>query len=254
MRDPREGVDAEGFIVTGVSRDRVAPPFTAVVERAVSLFSEHADESGELLLYGSVATGQARIGRSDVDLLVAGLEDTAARELAEILSREFAEVCRAVQVGVVAPGTAHSASDAAYGDRVFLRHFCAALAGPDLLRGDERYAADRAAARGFNGDIADRLRSWRAMPPLAVSLAKKVLHASAGLHGILDRTWSTDRGYGAEAWGRRRPERSDDIRRILEWAEGARVSPDEIERVLDERGAVASLARDFADEIGLWRD
>jgi hypothetical protein len=45
-------------------------------------------------------------------------------------------------------------SDEAYGGRVFLRHYCVHLVGPDLHSALPDFTADVRAARGFNGDIA----------------------------------------------------------------------------------------------------
>jgi len=55
-------------------------------------------EQASVYLYGSVATGQARIGKSDVDLLSIGLAPGDASKLSEQLSEQFACVCRAVAV------------------------------------------------------------------------------------------------------------------------------------------------------------
>jgi hypothetical protein len=49
-------------------------------------------------------------------------------------------------------------TDAACGYRVFLRHYCVHLAGPDPSAGLPAFPADARAARGFNGDIGQHLR------------------------------------------------------------------------------------------------
>ena len=71
--DPLEGISANGTIVTGASPHRMAPAFKPVilsaVERVSALSGRHS-----LYVYGSVATGTARVGPSDVDLLTVGLE------------------------------------------------------------------------------------------------------------------------------------------------------------------------------------
>jgi hypothetical protein len=52
-------------------------------------------------------------------------------------------------------------SDAAYGNRVFLRHYCVHLAGPDPAAALSAFPADARAARGFNGDLGWHRRRWR---------------------------------------------------------------------------------------------
>jgi uncharacterized protein len=74
VRDPGEGVSADGAITTGVDR-RLAPGrFESAVSTAVSAIAEAACGEASVYLYGSVATGRARYTQSDVDLLTVGLE------------------------------------------------------------------------------------------------------------------------------------------------------------------------------------
>lgn len=83
MRDPDEGVSPEGTIVTGARRDRVPAVFERVLAVAADELSSLPEVS--LYVYGSVATGQARVGRSDVDLMSIGLpvEDARAGQITE---------------------------------------------------------------------------------------------------------------------------------------------------------------------------
>ncbi|MER7560383.1 hypothetical protein ABTZ46_25800 [Nocardioides sp. NPDC126508] len=46
-------------------------------------------------------------------------------------SAAFAEVCRGVEIAAMTPDDYAGEGDEAYGNRVFLRHYCAHLAGPD---------------------------------------------------------------------------------------------------------------------------
>ena len=52
-------------------------------------------------------------------------------------------------------------TDAAYGNRVFLCHYCVHLSGVALRESLPDYQADIPAARGFNGDIAIHAEQWR---------------------------------------------------------------------------------------------
>lgn len=72
MRDPREGLNSDGTIRTGVSLARVPGSFEPIVSAAVDEFEKMAEESSTMLLYGSVATGVARPGQSDIDLVAFG--------------------------------------------------------------------------------------------------------------------------------------------------------------------------------------
>jgi hypothetical protein len=100
--------------------------------------------------------------------------------------------------------------DEAYGNRVFLRHYCVPLLGPDRVRGDAEYPGDAAAARGFNGDLAMHLQRWRRAAPdpaLGVRMARMALLAVAGLVSVVERTWTTDRAAAADLRGLRHTDR-----------------------------------------------
>jgi hypothetical protein len=56
VRDPVEGVDRAGSIVTGVGFDRVPAPFGPVIDAAVDAVNAYGDASS-LYVYGSVASG-----------------------------------------------------------------------------------------------------------------------------------------------------------------------------------------------------
>ena len=236
MVDPDEGVAPDGTIVTGARRERVPPVFEPVIEAAVE-----ATRGASLYLYGSVATGQARVGRSDVDLLSTGPVDAGPE-----LSRRFAGLCRGVEIGVARPATC---ADEAYGNRVFLRHYCVQLSGPPRTDLDVRHPADARAARGFNGDIARHARRWRAGGVTPQRLARKTLLAVAGLVSVHDRTWTTDRTGAARRWAQLRPELADDLETLVTWIESdqPRTGP-----MMD--GLVAAVVEEFAETIGLWPD
>ncbi len=58
------------------------------------------------------------------------------------LCRDTCHYCTFVTV----PGKLRAEGDEAYGNRVFLRHYCLPLAGPDRLRGTAAFRADARAA------------------------------------------------------------------------------------------------------------
>jgi uncharacterized protein len=221
MADPEEGVAADGTIRTGARRDRVPAAFEAVLADAFAL----AGESGaSLYVYGSVANGTARPGSSDVDLLSIGLPDAAA--LGRRLSPRYADRCRAVEVAAATAADFEGDTDAAYGGRVFLRHYCVHLAGPDPSTAFPAFPADARAARGFNGDVSQHLRRWRldlesgTTPAdlLGIRVARKTLLAVAGLVSVHDHGWTTDRTRAARRWSELEPGLAAHLTRLLSWA------------------------------------
>ncbi len=265
MGDPLEGVAPDGTIVTGVSRERVAPVFEAAVQDVAVRLGALGDHVS-VYLYGSVATGQARLGASDLDVLTIGVPAADAQRVGAELSERWRDVCRGVEVAPVANrADLDGKGDEAYGGRVFVRHYCVHLAGPDPAARLAAFPADARPARGFNGDIAQHLERWRAAldadePPsdLARRVARKTLLAVAGLVSVHDGTWTTDRVRGAERWGVIDPNLAEGLATLLGWMwtiadehRSHEQRADEVALVLDS--TVRPVVHAFAGIVGLWR-
>ena len=259
MRDPLEGLSESGTILTGADITNVAAAFRPVHQAAIADVRRSAP-SASVYAYGSVVTGQARVGASDVDLLTIGLPTSDANVVAAQLSERFASVCRAVEIATAQAGDFVGDSDESYGNRVFLRHYCVLLEGPDAHRPKHDFAGDRRAARGFNGDIARHARRWRSAldaggdsGQLAQRMARKSLLAVAGLVSIHDHTWTTDREASAARWSEIAPEHRGGLAQLVSWAT---TTPDaSIEAVRDALdGTVEAIVSAFSESIGLWPD
>lgn len=257
--DPLEGVRPDGTITTGAHRDRLSIAFRPVLDKSLEHLAA-VDGAPSLYVYGSVATGTAEPGRSDVDLVTIGLAASVARTLAQTLTTDFSQGCRGVEIGAAQPTDYQGASDEAYGNRVFLRHYCVHLAGPDLRHDLPDYPADRAAARGFNGDIGLHAERWRSALAdvsepalLARRIARKTLFAVAGLVSLHDRTWTTDRIAAAHRFGVIDPRLAPSLDTLVQWGNDNAAQPSraDIHRMLE--GAVAEVVDAFGDQIGLWR-
>jgi uncharacterized protein len=258
MADPGEGVAPDGTIRTGARRDRVPAIFEPVLAAAVAFAGEC---EASLYVYGSVANGTARPGSSDVDLLSIGLAGAAV--LGQRLSARYSGICRGVEVAAAMAADFAGDTDAAYGGRVFLRHYCVHLAGPDPAAALPAFPADARAARGFNGDLGQHLRRWRqrlesgsvAADLMGVRVARKALLAVAGLVSVHDHTWTTDRSRAVRRWGELEPGLAAHLIRLHSWAEGERhPSREEVERALADDGIVCAIVERFGSLIGLWTD
>jgi uncharacterized protein len=258
VADPDEGVAADGTIRTGAHRDRVPAIFEPVLSDAVGL----AGGSGaSLYVYGSVANGTARPGSSDVDLLSVGLPGGAI--LGQRLSARYADRCRGVEIAEATAADVGGDTDAAHGYRVFLRHYCVHLAGPDPSAALPAFPADARAARGFNGDIGQFLWRWRqdlesgtvAADLLGVRAARKTLLAVAGLVSVHGHTWTTSRSRAARRWGELEPGLAAQLDRLHSWSEReSDPSGEEVERALADDGIVSAIVQRFSSLIGLWTD
>jgi len=258
MADPDEGVAADGTIRTGAHRDRVPATFEPVLTDAVAFAGEYG---ASLYVYGSVANGTARPGLSDVDLLSIGLRDAAI--LGQRLSARYSGRCRGVEVAAASAADFAGDTDAAYGYRVFLRHYCVHLAGPDPSIALPAFPADARAARGFNGDLGQHLWQWReglesgtvAADLLGVRAARKTLLAVAGLVSVHDHTWTTGRSRAVRRWSELEPGLAAQLGRLHSWAERERhPTREEVERTLADDGIVCAIVQRFGSLIGLWAD
>lgn len=257
MADPREGVAPDGTIQTGARRSRVPALFEPVLQSATILASEGR---ASLYVYGSVATGTAVAGSSDVDLL--SIDLTGSADLSARLSEQFRDRCRAVEVAATEAVDFVGDDDEAYGNRVFLRHYCVHLTGADPAKDLPPFPADARAARGFNGDIDRHLRMWReqheaggeSVETIGVRVARKTLLAVAGMVSVHDHIWTTDRSLARRRWSEIEPALASGLARLHEWVTRKRQSKrPELDAMLDEGGLVPVLVERFADVVGLWR-
>ncbi len=255
--DPLEGSTPDGLIVTGASRTRVPAPFEPVLADAVAAIGAVAPDA-TVYVYGSVATGQARVGPSDVDLLTLDLPVETAAALTTELSARFAALARSVDIAPAQRAEVAAATDEGYGLRVFLHHYCVPLAGRPYPDASVGYPADRAAARGFDGDIARHAAAWTTSmdegedpAELGRRLARKTLFAVAALVSVHDQTWTTNRRLAAARWAQVDPTRADGLAVLSSWMDGAvRPTGQEVAAVLDD--TVAVIVARFAADIGLW--
>jgi uncharacterized protein len=258
MADPEEGVAADGTIRTGAHRARVPAAFEPVLADAVAFAG---DSGASLYVYGSVATGTAHLGSSDVDLLSIDLPEAAI--LGRRLSARYADRCRGVEVAAAIDADFAGDTDAAYGGRVFLRHYCVHLAGPDPAATLPAFPADARAARGFNGDLGRYLRRWRqelgsgtvAPDLLGVRVARKTLLAVAGLVSVHDHAWTTDRSRAVQRWSELEPGLAAQLGQLHSWVTGeSHPDREEAGRALADNGIVPVIVERFGRLIGLWTD
>ncbi|QNP71166.1 nucleotidyltransferase domain-containing protein [Streptomyces roseirectus] len=168
MTEPisHRGLDAQGCIAREGSLARVQPRFRPVVaaarDRVLDLFGTRLHSA---YLYGSVPRGTARVGRSDLDLLIVPRAEPseadwdAVRTLGEHLDKEFPEIDGA---GALLYGRDRLLSDAeTYDMGFFVACLCTPLLGDDLAEYLPRYRPTSLLARETNGDLAALLPHWR---------------------------------------------------------------------------------------------
>jgi uncharacterized protein len=223
-RDPAEGVDADGYLVTGAALANVPPAYRPVIDDCVATLTAFPALDG-LYLYGSVATGQARPPDSDLDLLALWTSTVDASAAVTALSARHAAVVR--EIGLA---QARVDSLAAEADRCFLKHYCVPLAGRDRRVDLPRCRPSRALADGFNDALPALVRRLRSAVDGAATpadrlvavrkAARRLLLAVATVESVSHGSWSTDRATGAALLARHHPQWSEVASRALAWSAG----------------------------------
>jgi predicted nucleotidyltransferase len=247
-RDPDEGVGADGVILTGAASDRISATYRPVVADCTAELQESfGDRLHSLYLYGSVATGQARPGTSDLDLIAVWTHDPNPAEVDAVeatLSARHARVVR--DVGFSSASLAEVLADDrdGLGWRCFLRHYGVWLTGRDLRPQLPPCQASRAVADAFNDDVQALVQQWRTelvetrstigAAAIARAAARKLLLVTATLESVEHGGWTTDRATGARLLAAHHPEWAAVAESAIGWCDDpGQPTTDDVQRLLD---------------------
>lgn len=250
------GLDAQGYIAREGSLGHVPRPFLPVVaaarDRLPDLFGGGA-RLHSAYLYGSVPRGTARVGRSDLDLLVAlreqptGTDRADARALDEALDDEFTQIDGA---GTLLYSRGRLLSDLETHDLGwFVACLCTPLLGDDLAERLPCYRPDTLLARETNGDLGLLLPRWReriagaddsadARRPLVRFMSRHLVRTGFTLVMPGWGGWTSDLWEMAEAFGAYYPVRAEQLRSAAVLG-------------YEPTGDVAVL-RSYVEDLGPW--
>ena len=160
----REGVDADGFIVSGADVELIPEAYRPVLESVVSTLVAAVDGLISVYLYGSVATGEACPPRSDIDVLVVTVDSSSSEAVADAakdLSWGYRHLAREVGIAhATLPGLFGDDIDA-LGGRCFIKHYCVPLHGDDIRDQLPSYRPSATMAWAFNHNVADAIDEAR---------------------------------------------------------------------------------------------
>ncbi|MCZ0987795.1 nucleotidyltransferase [Streptomyces diastatochromogenes] len=226
------------------------PVVAAALDRLLDAFGTRLHSA---YLYGSIPRGTARVGRSDLDLLVALLDEPAdddreaVRALGEALDKEFPQIDG---VGTLLYSRARLLSDPeTYDLGWFVACLCTPLLGDDLAEYLPRYRPDSLLARETNGDLALLLPRWReriastgdsekARRPLVRFMSRHLVRTGFTLVMPRWNGWTSDLREMAEVFGAYYPERAAELRRAAEYGYEPVGAPD--------------VLRSYVDDLGPW--
>lgn len=111
-----------------------------LAEASEQLVARLGDILHGLYVYGSVATGQARPPRSDLDLYAVTRQPAVAacRSVGHVLSGQFAGTVRGVGISTVVLDAVWADDAAGQAERCFIRHYCRARPAPAAARSRPR--------------------------------------------------------------------------------------------------------------------
>ncbi|MGW0711595.1 nucleotidyltransferase domain-containing protein [Streptomyces sp. NPDC002643] len=255
--EAHRGLDSRGFIAREGALGRVAGVFRPVVvaarDRVLELFGDRLHSA---YLYGSIPRGTARVGRSDLDVLVVLREEPSeadraeARALDEALDKEFPQIDGA---GTLLESRARVLSEVErYDLGWFVACLCTPLLGEDLAEDLPRYRPDSLLARETNGDLAVVLESWRERIAEASSeedrrrlvrgCSRRLVRTGFTLVMPRWNGWTSDLREMAEVFGRYYPQRADQMRAAAVAAYAPEADP----------GGHAAVLRSYVDDLGPW--
>lgn len=254
MSERRPGLHAQGYIAREGSLARVPCAFRPVVaaasERLPDVFGARLHSA---YLYGSLPRGTARVGRSDLDLLVALHEEpteadrAGARALGEALDEEYQQIDG---VGTLLYSRARLLSEAESHDLGwFVACLCTPLLGEDLAESLPRYRPGSLLARETNGDLAPLLARWRtriaeaedtdaARLPLVRFMSRHLVRTAFTLVMPRWNGWTSDLYEMAEAFAAYYPPRAEQLRAAA--VRGYEPTGD------------ADVLRGYVDDLGPW--
>lgn len=240
--DPREGLDSEGYILTGAAAANLREPYDVVLAEAVQALG---DAVLGLYVYGSVATGQAQPPESDVDLYAVVTSEYARQRCMSVsksLSTAHKDLVRDVGVSAVLDHELHADDDRGWAERCFVKHYCVNIAGADLRALFPRCRPTPALAREFIGDLDSALANFRTTR-VAGRVSRRLMRSAAVLYSIVDGGWTTDGARGAAMITDHHPSVGADAALALTWARlptDRVVDASEVGRVLDTVGGALS--------------
>jgi hypothetical protein len=258
------GLDAQGYIAREGSLARVPTPFRPVVAGARDGILDHfAAQLHSAYVYGSIPRGTARVGRSDLDLLVVLREEPTARDRAAAdaldgtLDGAFPQIDGCGTLLVDRPRVLSDLERHDLG--WFVACLCTPLLGDDLADRLPRYRPDSLLARETNGDLARMLPRWReriaaadsedARRPLVRHMSRHLVRTAFTLVMPRWNGWTSDLHEMAWAFGSYYPRRAEQLRAAAVLGYEPRGDGDVLSSYVDDVGPW--LAREYARVHGV---
>jgi predicted nucleotidyltransferase len=229
----RDGLDAEGYIESCCAIENIPPIFQPALDEIIAVLgSTFAATLHSIYVYGSVATGHARVGQSDIDILVifdqplSDLGQAEIKRVSQSLSALYRSLVREVGIGPVSVQEA-LAKESLPGLGCFIKHLCVCVAGEDIRPVLPKFRPTIEVARGFNGDYAAVMRGLLAElaeaneTEVAQSVMRRICRKTVrtAFSLVMPRLgcWTTELERSVDYFCRYYPEKQHSMALILNW-------------------------------------
>ncbi|MBS3166062.1 nucleotidyltransferase domain-containing protein [Candidatus Woesearchaeota archaeon] len=244
------GVDKNGYIATKVNLNKIKPLFYKVLDK---IKNEVIDKFGgkihSLYLYGSVATGKARIKSSDLDLLLVLRQKPTPKiknEISEFqnhLTIEHLNIFR--DVGITLTHVSEVKKDT-YGLGCFIKHLCICLYGENIGKKLPNFKPSRKVATAFNGDIKNNIKTvletlkstheTKKVRSICGSIMRKIVRTGFSLVMEQEHSWTTDLKKSCELFSKYYPEQSINMEKAFSLTQNPTANTKELEKFLKDFG------------------
>ncbi|MDY7224619.1 nucleotidyltransferase domain-containing protein [Halalkalibacterium halodurans] len=225
------GLDSNGFIVSDVSKDKIAkvyvPCICESVERLRDLFHQQLHS---VYVYGSVARGEAIALKSDLDLIamfdgqLSSVQMAELKKLAGELSQAYCSLVR--EVGIAVTSYDYTVDPSNYYESAFLKELCVCVYGEDVGERFGPYKLTSEIAIRFNGDICESLTraltrleaaSNEEFKPCTQSFARKLIRTFYSMVMVRSQIWTTRLHEQSEVFIHHFPDKESMVRTLLKW-------------------------------------
>jgi len=242
------GVDKNGFILTKVKVSKIKKPFVKLIaEVKDELLLNFEEQIDSIYLYGSVATGEAEVKKSDLDVLVVFKKKPSikSKKLIENLSEKLSKKHKALvrEVGIVLSDVKEVNKDT-YGWGCFLKHLCVDIHGENLSGKLPNFKPTRKVAEAFNGDCKKVIMAARKklsghpnkkeVLKISSSTARKILRTGFSLVMEKEKSWTTDLKKSYLVFTKHYPEQKAAMKKVLEMALSPTNSKSELIELLQD--------------------
>lgn len=226
------GVDRKGYIVNNAAKKNIDSSYKQLIKEVQSEIKETVgNQMHSLYLYGSVATGNAKIRTSDIDFLLLFHRKPTKKTLAGVKNIElkFSEKYKKLvrEVGISTSYTSEVNKDK-YGLGCFIKHLCILLYGENYSNKFSSFKPSKLVASAFNGDIKKASRTYatkitktdnpKDIQLFCSQISRKYIRTGFSLVTEREQSWTTDLTDSYNAFIKYYPEQKESMKKALLFA------------------------------------